>query len=195
MLIFTIYSAVNHLGLTISPPYKSDKQTTYLTPSHVGKAKSAVLQWKVLPIYIIYISPFTTSHTCPFGYARQTLNSHYRKTPIAAGQNETSPSAKKGTQINLLFDGSIQRNHPIVRTKSSIMTQETQQIGKTRPYLPVSRVWNCIFVPSLKQSVLENYGQAAAFPPNNPNASSHYKPHSDNISLRPASTIWGTASM
>ena len=77
------------------PPYKSDKQTTYLTPSHVGKAKSAVLQWKVLPIYIIYISPFTTSPTCPFGYALHTLDSHYRITPIAAGQNGTSPLQQK----------------------------------------------------------------------------------------------------
>ncbi len=161
MLIITIYSAANHLSITISlpikainklhqSPYKSDKQTTYLTPSHVGKAKSAVLQWKVLPIYIIYISPFTTSHTCPFGYALHALDSHYRITPIAAGQNKTSPSAKKGTQPNLLFGGSILRKHPIVGTKYSIMTQEARQIGKTRPYLSVSRVWNCIFVPSLK---------------------------------------------
>lgn len=48
--------------------------------------------------------------------------------------------SKKGTQTNLLFDGSILRKRPIVRTKSSIMTQEARQIGKTRPYLPVSRV-------------------------------------------------------
>lgn len=30
--------------------------------------------------------------------------------------------------------------HPIVGTKYSIMTQEARQIGKTRPYLSVSRV-------------------------------------------------------
>ena len=95
MLIFAIFSATNHLGLTTSPPYKSDKQTTYLTPAHKEKSKSAVLQWKVLPIYILYISPFTTSHTCPFSYAPHALNSHYRITSIAAGQNKTSPSAKK----------------------------------------------------------------------------------------------------
>lgn len=95
MLIFTIYSAANHLGLTITPPYKSDKQTTYLTPSQEGKSKSTVPKCKVLPIYIIYISPFTTSPTCPFGYAPQTPNSHYRITPIAAGQNKTAPLQQK----------------------------------------------------------------------------------------------------
>ena len=95
MLIFTIFSAANHLGLTISPPYKSDKQTTYLTPSQEGKSKSAVPQYKVLPIYILYILPFTTSHTYPFGYAPHALNSHYRITPIAAGQNGTSPLQQK----------------------------------------------------------------------------------------------------
>ena len=94
----------------------------------------------VLPIYIIYISPFTTRPTCPFGYALHAIDSHYRITSIAAGQNKTSPSAKKGTQTNLLFDGSILRKRPIVRTKRSIMTQEARQIGKTRSYLSVSRV-------------------------------------------------------
>jgi len=126
MLIFTIFSAANHLGLTISPPYKSDKQTTYLTPSQEGKSKSAVPQYKVLPIYILYILPFTTSHTYPFGLCSHALNSHYRITPIAAGQNKTSPSAKKETQTNRLFDGSRRRKRPIVRTKRFIMTQEAR---------------------------------------------------------------------
>ena len=90
-------------------------------------------------LYYIHI-PFHHKSHMPLWLCPHALNSHYRITPIAAGQNETSPSAKKGTQTNLLFDGSLRRNHPIVGTKRSIMTQEARQIGKTRPYLSVSRV-------------------------------------------------------
>ena len=91
-------------------------------------------------LYYIHIPFHHKSHMPLWLCPPHALNSHYRITPIAAGQNGTSPSAKKGTQTNLLFDGSILRKHPIVRTKSSIMTQGARQIGKTRPYLPVSRV-------------------------------------------------------
>ena len=97
MLIFTIFSATNHLGLTTSPPIKAINKLHILRPhTKIGSTSMK----GTADLYYIYISPFTTSHTCPFGYTPHALDSHYRITPIAAEQNKISPSAKKETQTN-----------------------------------------------------------------------------------------------